>query len=265
MCSQKEPKTMRADLLTLPRERDIPPGELLRRKEHLISEARDAHRTNTRRRFRLITVAVALALSVLVSSVALGVVQDIASYFAGWRDEPDYPAPVPTAPDVVIASGVAGAPWTIVATTSDQGLCLGLFVEDGGGAAACGPSDVRGDPGAIDARHWIGAFGVGGGDARLNQTFAFGRLAEDVASVELLLTDGQSIQAQVVTRPEGLDAPLNFYWAAWPCGSSRCLDAVGPLVKMAVARDSAGRVLERRIPSWNGNPTGDPKGPPLPE
>lgn len=253
---------MRADLLTLPRERDFPPGERLRRKQHLISEARDAHPTNARRRFRLIAVAVALALSVLVSSVALGVAQDVAGYFAGWR-EPD--APVPTAPDVVIASGVAGAPWTIVATTSDRGVCLGLFVEGGGGFAGCGPSDVRGDPGAVDPSHWIGAFGVGAGDGLLNRTFAFGRLAKEVASVELLLTDGQSIEAHVVKRPEGLDAPLNFYWAAWPCGSSRCVDAVGPLVKMAIARDSAGRVLERRVPVWNGNPTGDPNGPPRPD
>lgn len=256
---------MHRDLLTLPRERDFPPGELRRRKEHLICEARGATLTDKRRRFRLLAVAAAFVLAVVLSTAALGVVQEVASFFGGWRDEPDYPAPVPTAPDVVIASGVAGAPWTIVATTSDQGVCLGLFVEGGGGAAGCGPSDVRGDPGAIDPRHWIGAFGVGAGDGLLNRTFAFGRLAKDVASVELHLTDGQRIRAHVVSRPEGLDAPLNFYWAAWPCGFSRCLDAIGPLVKMAVARDSAGRVLERRMPSWNGNPTGDPKGPPLPE
>ncbi len=30
---------------------------------------------------------------------------------------------------------------------------------------------------------------------------------------------------------------------------------------MGIARDSAGGVLERRVPIWNGNPTGDPEGP----
>jgi hypothetical protein len=257
---------MRPDLSTLPRERDFPPGELRRRREHLISEARRAHVTSTRRRFRLLAVAVAFVLAVALSTAALGVAREVASFFAGWRDEPDYPAPVPAAPDVVIASGEAGADWTIVATTSDQGLCLGLVVRGGGLSAGCGPTDVRGDPwGAGDAGHWIGAFGVGGGDAALNRTFAFGPLAEEVASVELILTNGEKVQAQVVERPKGLAAPFNFYWAAWPCGSSRCSDAVGPLVKMAVARDSTGRVLERRVPVWSGNPTGDPNGPPLPD
>jgi hypothetical protein len=36
------------------------------------------------------------------------------------------------------------------------------------------------------------------------------------------------------------------------------------VTKMALARDAAGRVLERRVPAWNGNPTGDPEGAPPP-
>jgi hypothetical protein len=256
---------MRPDLLTLPRNRDFPPGELRRRREHLISEARASNTRNVPRRWRLLVIAAALAFAVVLSTAALGVVQDVASFFAGWKDEPDYPAPVPRAPDVVIASGNAGADWMIVATTSDQGLCLGLVVSGGGLSAGCGPTDVRGDPWAPDARHWIGAFGTGGGDAALNRTFAFGPLAEEVAAVDLTLTNGETLQAHVIERPAALDAPFNFYWAAWPCGFARCLDAVGPLVKMAVARDSEGRVLEHRVPVWNGNPTGDPNGPPPPD
>lgn len=238
-----------------------------------------------RRRMQLIALGAALALAVVLSTAALGVVRDVASFFAGWRD-PE--APVPTAPDIVIASGEAGVPWRIVATTSDQGLCLGLVYPVGGeeaGQASCGysdirgdlPPDVRGDPstkcvatptklvpcGSLPL-HWIGPFGAGGGSSVLNRTFAFGPLATEVASVELILTNGETVQAHVVERPLGLGAPLNFYWAAWSCGCSRRGDAGGPEVRMAVARDSAGRVLERRVPIWNGNPTGAPDGPPPP-
>jgi hypothetical protein len=238
-----------------------------------------------RHRMQLIALAAAFALAVVLSTAALGVVRDVASFFAGWRD-PE--APVPTAPDVVIATGHAGVPWKIVATRSDQGLCLALVYPVGdeeGGSGGCFysdirgdlPPDVRGDPstkcvatptrlvpcGSL-ALHWIGPFGAGGGSSLLDRTFAFGPLAAEVASVELILTNGETVRAYVVERPEGLGAPLNFYWATWPCGSSQCGDAAGPEVKIAVARDRAGRVLERRVPVWNGNPTGDPEGPPPP-
>jgi hypothetical protein len=230
------------------------------------SSSRGARRERTgRRRVGLIALAAALALAVVLSTAAFGVVRDIGSFFAGWHD-PE--AAVPTAPDVVIASGEAGAQWRIVATTSDRGLCLALVIpSEDSGTGDCRPTDVRGDPWAGDsARHWIGAFGVGGGNSVLNRNFALGPLAEEVASVELILTDGETVRAHVVKRPEGLDAPLNFYWTTWSCGSSnrQCVDGAGPEVKMAIARDEAGRVLERRVPTWNGNPTGDPEGPPPP-
>ena len=109
----------------------------------------------------------ALALGLAVSVPALGVGQEVVSFFAGWRDPG---SPVPTASDVVIASGEAGVPWKIVATTSDQGLCLGFLslhpTEGWMGGAGCGPTDVRGDPWAANARHSIEAFGDGGGGSR---------------------------------------------------------------------------------------------------
>jgi hypothetical protein len=264
---------MSDDLLTLPPLRDLPSNELLRRKRHLISEARSQftaepslqrrrrHETG-RRRVLQVAIAAVVVLGVMFSVPALGVVQHVKSWLSGLhgRDEP-----VPLAPDVLLASGLAGASWRLIATASDQGLCLFIVVgdpEDKTGLGGCAPSDVRGDPWAGNAAsHWIGAFGVGGGAAVLNRTFAFGVLAQEAARVDLLLTDGSTVHAQIVTRPEGLDAPLNFYWAAWPCGASHCLDAVGPVVKLAIAWDADGRILERRVPSWNGNPSGDPNAP----
>jgi hypothetical protein len=214
-----------------------------------------------RRSVALVAFAAALALGLAVSIPALGIDRDVRSLF-GWSD---LDAPVRTAPDFVVASGAVDAEWKIIATKSDQGLCLGFMslhqVEGWIGGPICGPTDVRGDPWADDPRHWIEAFGVGGGAAGLNRTFARGRVAEDVTSLDLLLTDGRTVRAKIVEGPEGLGAPIDYYWAAWPCGSANCLDATGPLVRMAIARDEAGRVLERRRPVWNGNPTGDPNGP----
>jgi hypothetical protein len=235
----------------------------------------------------LIAIAAAFALAVVLSTAALGVGRDVASFFGGGHD-PD--APVPRAPDVVIASGVAGVPWRILVTTSDRGLCLGLWLkhptEGWIGDAGCGYTDIRGDL-APEVRgdratkclatptkvvpcrslplHWIGPFGVGGGSSVLTRNFAFGPLAEEVAAVDLTLTNGKTIHAHIVERPEGLDAPLNFYWATWPYTGRTTGDAGGPEIQMAIARDSQGRVLERRVPVWNGNPTGDPNGPPLPD
>jgi hypothetical protein len=246
---------------------------------------------------RAIIVAVAVFVAALLSIPALGVGSRIESLFAGWRDpEP----PVPTASDVLIATGGAGVHWKIVATPSDQGLCLGLFYRAGGdslGSAGCGysdirgalPSDLRGDPdskciatptsplvpcGSLPL-HWIDVGSGDGGSVGLDRAFVFEPLAHDVAGVELLLTDGQRLETHVVEAPGGL--PLDFYWASWPCpvqpvtegpyghlGLRECQETGGPVVKMAVARDTEGHVLERRVPAWNGNPLGDPDGPPPP-
>ena len=290
---------MRADLETLPPERDLAPGELLRRKQHLISEARAAleghHSQRVRggrtggRRVRVLALAAVVVVAVVLSIPAVGVGPTIVSLFAGGHD-PD--APVPTASDVLIASGEAGVPWKILATRSDRGLCLDVFhrVGDDRFGGGCGytnirgdlPPDVRGNPatrciatpegplvpcGSLP-RRWIEG-GQVGDTVGLERRFAYGPVAKEVAGVDLILTDGQRVRANVVEQPGGL--PLNVYWATWPCrlrsvgepyaeeGVKMCVG--GPEVKMAIARDAEERVLERRVPAWNGNPTGDPNGP----
>jgi hypothetical protein len=293
---------MRADLITLPPDRDLPPGELLRRRQHLVLEARatlEGPRSpqvgggRSGRRRIVLALAAAVVLAVVLSIPAVGVGPSIVSLFAGGRD-PD--APVPTASDVLIASGEAGVPWKILATRSDRGLCLSLFHRAGDDrfGGGCGytnirgdlPPDLRGNPatrciatpegpvipcGSLP-RRWIELWG-GGGSIGLERSFMYGPLAEEVASVDLVLTNGQRIHANVVERPGGL--PLNVYWATWPCrlqsvsgepyagdGLKRCVG--GPGIETAIAHDAEGRVLERRVPAWNMNPTGDPNGPALP-
>lgn len=253
------------------------------------------HRRTKRGRVRLVAVAAALVVAVVLSTAAFGVGQDIVSWLAGSND---VDGPVPTASDVVVATGEAGVPWRIVATPSDQGLCLFTVIAvsgEKGGSGNCGytdirgdlPRDLRGDPSAKCLatpttvvpcgslpRHWMSAPGGGGLQAGLERKFTYGLLAEGVASVELVLTDGESVRAHVVERPDGL--PLNFYWATLTCplqpaggGLQECAENAdgrdaGPEVEMAIARDVNGQVLERRVPVWNGNPTGDPDGPPPP-
>ena len=158
-----------------------------------------------------------------VSPQRLG--QDIVSWLAGSND---VDGPVPTASDVVVATGEAGVPWRIVATPSDQGLCLFTVIAvsgEKGGSGNCGytdirgdlPRDLRGDPSAKCLatpttvvpcgslpRHWMSAPGGGGLQAGLERKFTYGLLAEEVASVELVLTDGESVRAHVLERPDGL-------------------------------------------------------------
>jgi hypothetical protein len=249
-----------------------------------------------RPRGRVFALAAAVLVAAVLSIPAFGVGPEIVSFLTGARD-PD--APIATGSDIVVASGEAGVPWKLIATKSDQGLCLGLFYRVNGDThgPGCGyldirgdlPPDVRGDPAAKCIgprtkvapggtlvpcgslpRRWIGAVGKTAGNG-LDHVFAAGTLAEEVASVELVLNDGRTVRAHVVERPGGL--PLDVYWAAWPCplrpapGTYEpCSeeDDLGADVKIAVARDASGRVLERRVPAWNGNPTGDPGGPPPP-
>jgi hypothetical protein len=300
----KELNMTRADVLTLPPERDLPPGEVLRRRQHLVSEARatlegyHSQRVRSsrigRRRVRALALAAAVVVAVVLSIPALGVGPRIVSLFAGGHD---LDAPVPTASDVLIASGEAGVPWRILATSSDRGLCLDLFHrvgDDRFGGGSCGytnirgdlPPDLRGNPatrcvatpegplvpcGSLP-RRWI-ELGGGGDTVGLERSFSYGPLARGVASVDLVFTDGRRVRANVVQQPGGL--PLNVYWATWPCrlrsvssgpyaqdGVQVCVG--GPEVEMAIARDAKGRVLERRVPVWNGNPTGDPNGPASP-
>src|SRR5438132_12520473 len=86
----------------------------------------------------------AFAVVVVVTTAALGVVGHVKSWISGWHD-PD--VPVPTRPDVVLASGVDGVPWKLIATPTDQGLCLFLVrrAHETLGSGGCGYLDIRGD------------------------------------------------------------------------------------------------------------------------
>jgi hypothetical protein len=238
--------------------------------EHPVREG-----TTARPRARLIVTATAMILAVVLTAAALGAGRHIRSWLSGGHG-PDFP--VPAAADVVIASGVAGVPWRIVATPSDQGLCLFLVTRINGeksGSGGCGYSDIRGDlppelrgdptarcittpttlvPCRALPRHWIDAASGSTGDPHLTRAVVFAPAATDVAAVDIALTGGRLVRARLIERPNGIYG-LSFYWATLPLKGSD-----SEPVAMVIARDARGRVLERRVPAWNGNPTGDPKG-----
>jgi hypothetical protein len=240
-----------------------------------------------RRRRRALAFAAAVAIGAVLTFPALSVVRTIAGLGSGADDL----TPVPTSSEMMIASGRAGVPWKIVAVRSDHGLCWDLHVKDPGEGWSQGfgcdyldlrgnlPPDVRGNPsrpcltspteavpcGSLP-RHWVDFPGDTtnfSGYAALDRVIVTGVAAQGVAAVELVLTNGKTVPANLVEHPHGL--PLSFYWAALPRedGYRRSSELV-EVTKMVIARDGAGRVLERRVQAWNGNPTGDPDGPPPP-
>lgn len=208
----------------------------------------------TRHRVRNVAIAAALVFAVVMSVPAFGVAQHIKSWLSDLKGSDN---PVATAPDVVIASGVDGQPWTIVATQTDKGLCLFLLTqqfEERAGLGGCGwGSDIRGYGSANDL-HWVAGGNGSGGVAALDRVITYGVTTENVASVDLELSNGRTIAGHLVVRPDGIDAPLNFFWAALGPQEGVKLSEDGgvlepelPLVHSLVARDSAGNLLERRI------------------
>ncbi len=208
-----------------------------------------------RRRGSQVAIAAVLAFAVVLSVPAFGVVRHIKSWLAGQKG-PD--AIVPTGADVVIASGLAGQAWKIIATPTDQGLCLFLVVEETGeraGLGGCGwGSDIRGYSPAASDLHWVEGGNGSGFMAALDRIFAYGVTAEGVARIQLELANGRTVRAHLVERPEGIDAPLNFFWAelgpregADMSVDGAVLEPQWPLVHAIIARDSAGNVLEQRI------------------
>jgi hypothetical protein len=272
-----------------------------------IAAEQGGRRAHSRRR-RMIALFAVLAIAG-ISVPALGVADGWfggGSQIAGIRGSAP---PQLTSPSVVVASGEPEETWTIVIARSNQGLCLNVDVGDeqfnseNYRLGHCGYSDIRGDlppdvrgdasapcigttaivPCGSQPKYWVTAWGSGTFLQEVRRSIFVGAAAAEAASVELVLANGKTVQAEVVERPLGPDVPLNVYWAelgrehglellrneeGQPLRNAegQLMPCSGNLVEMVVARDSEGDVLGRRVPAWNANPTGDPDGPrpPLP-
>ena len=247
------------------------------------------------RRGRAVMLFAALAIiGVGVPALAVGEGWIGGDQFAGIRGSAP---PQLTGPPVVVASGELEQPWTIVIARSNQGLCLNVEAGDGQfrredhRLGDCGYSDIRGDlppdvrgdrsatciapaelvPCGSLPRYWLEMSPSGTFVPEMQRSILAGAAAAEVVSVELILTNGGTLDAEVVERPLGPDVPLNVYWAElgpehglrlteWLDENGRPMACEEEVVEMVVARDSEGRVLGRRVPAWNANPTGDPDG-----
>jgi hypothetical protein len=205
-------------------------------------------RPASRRRHRMIAALVAAAAVLVLAVPAVGVVRSVASWLSGGHG-PGFP--IPTGDDVVLASGVDRTPWRIIASLTDQGLCVNVIhdsQEGASGSGGCGwssrpfgPANGEGDLHKVTFVNW------GGWDAAFTpDVIGWGFATQDVASVDLVLTYGGTAKADVIDTPAGLDAAPRFFWAAVSCPPAiACGDGPG-LVREIVARDAAGNVLERR-------------------
>ena len=178
---------------------------------------------------------------------------------------------------------------------SNQGLCLSVDVGDEQFSSEehrlgdCFysdirgelPPDVRGEPSATCIgltrlvrcgslpKYWLQLQGAGNLRRRSGASILVGAAAAEVSRVEIVLENGATLDAEVVERPLGPDVPLNVYWAELGPehglrlirgANGQLMPCADNVVEMAVARDSGGRVLGRRVPAWNANPTGGPDG-----
>jgi hypothetical protein len=249
-------------------------------------------------RRRMIALFAVLAI-VGISLPALGVAD---GWFGGGSQIAGIKGSAPpqlTSASVVVASGEPEETWTIVIARSNQGHCLNVDVGDeqfnseNYRLGHCGYSDIRGDlppdvrgdasapcigataivPCGSLPTYWVDwSWGTFVPDTR--RSVVVGTAAAEVASVELVLANGETLRAEVVERPLGSKVPLNVYWAELGPGNGLELQRnaegelmdcnAGELVEKVVARDSEGNVLGRRVQPWNANPTGDPAGPRLP-
>ena len=121
--------------------------------------------------------------------------------------------------------------------------------------------DIQGYPGASpleygsggDQLHWVEGSNGGGGDLALNRRIIFGLAAVDVSNVDLVLAGGETMHANVVEEPAGIDPPINFWWAVLPAEVDgvdlTTLAHAGEFIPVheMIALDSSGAILEQRI------------------
>ena len=195
-----------------------------------------------------------LAAAVLVTGVAIAV-PALAVNQNWWFLTPGAPKPQ-SAVEVVTSGRTAGINWTLTAYLSrDKGVCVAQTLEAGKGdmgEMACG-YELRGEPalgsGERRGRHWVG-YGQSSLGLYDFPDFVDGPVAKGVARVDLVLTNGQTLQTTPLEGPN--DLPVNFYVVPLPRGAR--LEAV-------IARDRMGDVLERRTcplcmhPPWRSSKT----------
>jgi hypothetical protein len=205
--------------------------------EELLHEARlgSPRVTGNRRRRRVLALVGAVVAAIVVAIPALAVREGWWFLFPG--------SPRPTSDvDVVTSGRWSGIDWKMTAYVSaEKGVCVAVTLDVGKpsmGGMSCG-SGLRGEPfphAEPWARHWVGYVysspGLYGAP-----DYVYGPVAEGVHSVDVVLSDGETLRASVIEAPEQLRVPLGFYAVPLP--------GHVPLASVR-ARDRFGTVLEER-------------------
>jgi hypothetical protein len=180
------------------------------------------------RRGRTPLLALTIATLVVVFGVApgLGLGRDV--LWLGLYDEP--------ASLIELASGTSYSvgPWRIGVTGGGGGGIALDLVYGGERKVVAGGVDAGLPGGATPGeRHWVG-YVTFFADAQ----FAFGPAAARVDRVDVVLTDGERIRAEIVSAPPEIRTPLRFYVAEIP---------VTLRVHSIVAYDESGTILDERM------------------
>jgi hypothetical protein len=239
---------MNGELHGPPPSRGLPAHRLALRRQLLLEEIESPGATVSvsgwrrawKQRPRRIRLVLAVAIFVLLSAVgtAVGVGINLLAQQERFDEQreriPGEPKRIGPLVEVTSAPG-----WSLVAWRSDSGICLDFVVPQSSGGA-CG-FDVRGEPSdtadgsAPPAKHWIsGAVTSGPGAA----TVIDGVVAEEVARVDVVLSNGRVVHARVIEAPTELQANVDFFLVQVPGDAG--------LVRAFIAYEEAGGVLERR-------------------
>lgn len=144
-----------------------------------------------------------------------------------------------------------GVPWELVSFVAkppqeDSELCWGVTTDlsgsGRGGAINCSATEYPGPGHSDDSHvetHWLGFFThVPGLLDQAEEKLIAGPTNENVADVDLIVSDGAPIRVHTLAAPPGLPVSVRFYVAALP---------VDKVVRALVPRDAQGNALER----WN--------------
>ena len=173
----------------------------------VVARARRVPRQRRARKRLVLALAAALVLALAGTAVGVGV--NLLAQQEEFHATPDNPQRL--GPLVEVASS---DDWVLIAWQSKVGICLD-FAIPGNSPFSCG-FPVRGNvrseaSGAGPPTHAVAGFvsgaGLVGGDGK---TTIFGVAANDVATVELELDDGQIVEAPLTDAPPELDATLRF-------------------------------------------------------
>jgi hypothetical protein len=188
-----------------------------------------------------VRLVVALAIVVLLAAVgtAVGIGINLLAQQERFDEQREGIAGEPKriGPLVEVTSGEG---WSLVAWKSDSGICLDFVVAQSS-SGGCG-FDVRGEPGDTahgggkPPKHWVsGEITSGPGAA----TVIDGVVAEQVARVEVVLTNGRVLRPGVIEAPTELETDVDFFLV-------QVSEAEDGGVRAFIAYGEAGEVLERR-------------------